>query len=248
MILRTYIRQYPAAKKNQPCTICRHSVLNQPIYWHGYGWSKEYVGKNDTGAATHHGCYWDEKTMGPAPHLTYKQLEAINGAITGKAPPRDMEEANRFLDAVSAALAERKSATFNGDDHAGLKLGPSLVAGYMMVVSRLENLARYLALKDANGTTDWQDPRDRPQVKSQTARDGDKERRLRLAGDYLDQVHRQGKRQSFLTKALAECESSLRREGVEVRWHPEHQRAECRTKQGPWLPIPECQQNRRVCP
>lgn len=255
MILRSYIRRYPEAQKNDPCTICGQSALGEAIFWHGYGANDPITGKfGHQGLVTHEGCYWDEATKGPAPYLTYGQVDSLNKAIIGKNKPVT-QGASRFLSAVTIALRERRHMSFHGDDDPAIRLGPELVHGYALVLAHLNYPDHKLwRLREANCTTEWTKtiPAEQPRTvpvpigtvaersrqlmhEVQAERISQRPRLLETARRFLEQIHAHG--DEHLQSRLTRLEHDLAYAGASVRWNAEKGRAEWQTYKGPWVEI-----------
>lgn len=153
------------AAHTSDCGVCGQTVRPGQMIWllgQGYG--------HTPGRSAHQGCVWQQNPVnGPAPHLTWEQVDALPKAISGVDLPDDTQ-IDRLLGAVRHKMAERMPIGRRNAD-AALALGPDLLTAYWRVITRLENsdhIARsWWQPVQANGQK-WTDPADRPAVRTPT--------------------------------------------------------------------------------
>lgn len=150
------------------CDVCKQTVRPETMIWlltRGYG--------RTPGRSAHQGCVWEQNPVnGPAPHLTWEQLDALPKAIQRLTLPDDIW-VDRLIGAVRGKLAERLPIGRRNAD-AALALGPDLLTAYWQVITRLEtsgHIARaWWQPVQANGQK-WVDPAERPTPTAPTKAD-----------------------------------------------------------------------------
>lgn len=161
-IINHHVRHIPEAQFTSKCAVCDDTcAAGEPIYWHGSGMAARELGRN-----SHDGCYWDDKRQGgPAPHLTWGQVEALHLATAGGFQhPADSDakrKVQRLLGAVAkdVSLKRRKLVPARSDQDAALRLGPDLLEGYRIVIKAMGHARdQFWYPVEANGATRWTNP------------------------------------------------------------------------------------------
>lgn len=156
-MITTYVRLIQA-DRHSDCANCGQKVVpGDWIYWHGRT-AAQMSGAETFSPNTHQGCFWDEKKHGPAPHLTWDQITAINNAVIAQRFPEDDTSIRRFLGAVTVALARRVHLP-DKDHDAGLRMGPDLLEGYRRVLKAMgRQHDPFWRPVEINGATLWKNP------------------------------------------------------------------------------------------
>ncbi|MDB4894560.1 MAG: hypothetical protein JWN15_822 [Firmicutes bacterium] len=159
-MITSYVRHMPA-EYHDDCHNCGQQYIEgEMIYWHG-----RIIHARHLAAASHEGCFWDSLKNGPAPHLTWWQVVAIDSAIHGKILPPNDEWVRRFVGAVSTNITRRPREMFKGDADAGLRMGPGLLEGYRHVLKALGlHKDPIWHPVEANGCTKWVNPDRAPKL------------------------------------------------------------------------------------
>lgn len=156
-MIKTYVRLMPAAYHDHCANCSQEYIPGDMIYWHG-----RFAKGTQLSRASHQGCFWDDIKNGPAPHLTWEQLTALDGALSGFALP-DAQNVRRLLGAVRTALGRRAESFYKGDKDAGLRMGPDLLEGYRVVLKAIgKTKETFWHPVESGGLVKWVNPDKKP--------------------------------------------------------------------------------------